>query len=211
MNLIIQTFQSLPPGRSGSKSSNTKESVIPTPSGISSPSTFVSGCAAITRISSVSLSITMSTKFCCVAELRAFHSAAVKSCNGILIVNEQGTLEFANHRVETMFGYSAGELNNHSYESLIPDDKLDAVSKPEKCCWNFATSKYETALRPHWSRSEVWRKHETSFWRPWTGPFDCPESGCDAQGNGNGVQSWRRERLCLHGNSTQSRKRPFAR
>jgi two-component system CheB/CheR fusion protein len=45
--------------------------------------------------------------------------------DGILIVNEQGTIEFANRRVERMFGYSAGELNNLSYQMLIPDDKLD--------------------------------------------------------------------------------------
>jgi PAS domain S-box-containing protein len=45
--------------------------------------------------------------------------------DGILIVNEQGTIEFANRRVESMFGYSPGELNNRSYDMLIPDDKLD--------------------------------------------------------------------------------------
>jgi two-component system CheB/CheR fusion protein len=41
--------------------------------------------------------------------------------DGIAIVNENGTIEFANHRLENMFGYSSGELQNKPYEILIPD------------------------------------------------------------------------------------------
>jgi two-component system, chemotaxis family, CheB/CheR fusion protein len=41
--------------------------------------------------------------------------------DGILIADPEGTIEFANHRLETMFGYSPNELKNQPYEVLIPD------------------------------------------------------------------------------------------
>jgi PAS domain S-box-containing protein len=48
--------------------------------------------------------------------------------DGIIIVNREGTIEFANKRVQTMFGYSEGELTNLPYGTLIPDH-LRAVHK----------------------------------------------------------------------------------
>ena len=46
--------------------------------------------------------------------------------DGITIVDKDGKIEFANERLEAMFGYSSGELRNRSYESLIPDTYLAA-------------------------------------------------------------------------------------
>jgi two-component system CheB/CheR fusion protein len=52
-----------------------------------------------------------------------------KANDGILIVDEEGKIEFANHSLETMFGYSAGELEDGNYEMLIPDEKRAAHLK----------------------------------------------------------------------------------
>jgi two-component system CheB/CheR fusion protein len=41
--------------------------------------------------------------------------------DGIVVINKAGTIEFANHQAEAMFGYSTGELNHQPYEVLIPD------------------------------------------------------------------------------------------
>jgi two-component system CheB/CheR fusion protein len=41
--------------------------------------------------------------------------------DGIVIVTQGGIVEFANHRVEAMFGYSAGELKDKPYNELVPD------------------------------------------------------------------------------------------
>ena len=46
--------------------------------------------------------------------------------DGIVIVDQQGTIEFANRRLETIFGYSPGELTNRHLEVLIPDRYLAA-------------------------------------------------------------------------------------
>ncbi len=40
--------------------------------------------------------------------------------DGIVIVRHDGVIEFANRRVEAMFGYSPGELENTNYAALIP-------------------------------------------------------------------------------------------
>jgi two-component system, chemotaxis family, CheB/CheR fusion protein len=40
--------------------------------------------------------------------------------DGILVVSDKGVIEFANRRLEAMFGYAAGELNNQYFEQLIP-------------------------------------------------------------------------------------------
>jgi two-component system, chemotaxis family, CheB/CheR fusion protein len=45
--------------------------------------------------------------------------------DGILILNKKGAIEFANDRVEKMFGYSSGELSHQSYELLVPDQKRE--------------------------------------------------------------------------------------
>ena len=49
--------------------------------------------------------------------------------DGVLIVNENGTVEFANRRLEAMFGYSSGELNNRPYEILAPEHAREALRK----------------------------------------------------------------------------------
>src|SRR6185369_10806424 len=49
--------------------------------------------------------------------------------DGVLIVNENGTVEFANRRLEAMFGYSSGELNNRHYEILAPEHARAALRK----------------------------------------------------------------------------------
>src|SRR6185369_10737889 len=41
--------------------------------------------------------------------------------DGIVIINRDGTIEFANHQIETMFGYSTDELKHQPYELLVPD------------------------------------------------------------------------------------------
>jgi two-component system CheB/CheR fusion protein len=41
--------------------------------------------------------------------------------DGIVVVTKVGTIEFANHQAEAMFGYSTGELNHQPYEVLIPE------------------------------------------------------------------------------------------
>ena len=40
--------------------------------------------------------------------------------DGVLIIDQQGTIEFANRSLEQIFGYSPGELNKQPYEILIP-------------------------------------------------------------------------------------------
>jgi two-component system CheB/CheR fusion protein len=45
--------------------------------------------------------------------------------DGVLIVDQQGTIEFANQRLEDMFGYASGELKGKSYELLIPAQYLE--------------------------------------------------------------------------------------
>jgi len=49
--------------------------------------------------------------------------------DGILMVDDEGKIEFANHYLENMFGYSSGELRNQPYEMLIPDQKLEPSRK----------------------------------------------------------------------------------
>jgi PAS domain S-box-containing protein len=49
--------------------------------------------------------------------------------DGILIVNKTGTIEFANDRAESMFGYSFGEMEREPYELLVPKQDLEAPSE----------------------------------------------------------------------------------
>jgi two-component system CheB/CheR fusion protein len=42
--------------------------------------------------------------------------------DGIVIVNEEAAIEFANHRLEAMFGYAPGELIGQRYDCLIPKE-----------------------------------------------------------------------------------------
>ncbi len=46
--------------------------------------------------------------------------------DGIVILDQKGDIEFANRRLEEMFGYSPGELNNKPYELLIPAEYTEA-------------------------------------------------------------------------------------
>ena len=46
--------------------------------------------------------------------------------DGIIVVDKSGTVVFANHRADAMFGYSPGELLHQSYEVLVPDKSLEA-------------------------------------------------------------------------------------
>lgn len=47
--------------------------------------------------------------------------------DGILIGDQNGVIEFANHQIEEMFGYSAGELTGQNYETLISDQYLETL------------------------------------------------------------------------------------
>jgi len=53
--------------------------------------------------------------------------------DGILILTDKGGIEFANRRVEAMFGYAPGALNGQRYEQLIPVDlrEIEAMRAPE--------------------------------------------------------------------------------
>ena len=46
--------------------------------------------------------------------------------DGIMIVGQNGVIEFGNHSLEAMFGYASGELQNKAYEILVPDEYLAA-------------------------------------------------------------------------------------
>ena len=48
--------------------------------------------------------------------------------DGMIVVRKDSTIEIANRQIESMFGYSSGELVNKKYETLIPkrNHSLDA-------------------------------------------------------------------------------------
>jgi two-component system, chemotaxis family, CheB/CheR fusion protein len=46
--------------------------------------------------------------------------------DGIVIVDQDGVIEFVNRHFEAMFGYAAGELKNQPYQQLIPERYRDA-------------------------------------------------------------------------------------
>ena len=50
-----------------------------------------------------------------------FQLAADASPNGILVCTEDGTILFANLRVEALFGYAAADLVGRSVDALVPD------------------------------------------------------------------------------------------
>src|SRR6185295_16725869 len=49
----------------------------------------------------------------------------------IFLIDGKGTIEFANHWAEDMFGYSREELIHQSYEALVPDG-LRAIRKEQR-------------------------------------------------------------------------------
>jgi PAS domain S-box-containing protein len=49
--------------------------------------------------------------------------------DGVLVVDENGAIEFANPRLEEMFGYAVGELRTKPYELLIPARYADVHQK----------------------------------------------------------------------------------
>jgi PAS domain S-box-containing protein len=49
--------------------------------------------------------------------------------DGILVVDQDGVIEFANHRLEEMFGYSSGELARQPYDMLIPERYRESHNK----------------------------------------------------------------------------------
>jgi len=49
--------------------------------------------------------------------------------DGVLIVNQDRTIGFANRRIEAMFGYAPGELNNQEYEILVPEQYRETHRK----------------------------------------------------------------------------------
>lgn len=46
--------------------------------------------------------------------------------DGIIVVGQNGVIEFANHSLEAMFGYAYGELQNKAFDTLVPDEYLAA-------------------------------------------------------------------------------------
>ncbi len=50
-----------------------------------------------------------------------YHHLINTAKDGILIVNQEGIIEFSNLQIETMFGYSSLELQKQMVEILIPD------------------------------------------------------------------------------------------
>lgn len=50
-----------------------------------------------------------------------YRNLVATSYNGIMVVRRDSTIEFANPRVEQMFGYQPGELTNIKCGSLLPD------------------------------------------------------------------------------------------
>ena len=55
-----------------------------------------------------------------------YRSLITTAKDGILIVNQEGIIEFSNLQVEKMFGYSSQELQNLTIETLIPDSLKQA-------------------------------------------------------------------------------------
>jgi len=51
-----------------------------------------------------------------------FRSIVESAPDGILVVDEQGTIILTNHEVETIFGYQPGELVGSPIEALVPQD-----------------------------------------------------------------------------------------
>jgi two-component system CheB/CheR fusion protein len=49
-----------------------------------------------------------------------FRNLMENARDGIVVLNQQGTIEFANRRAEEMFGYSTGELKHQPYDLLVP-------------------------------------------------------------------------------------------
>jgi PAS domain S-box-containing protein len=76
-----------------------------------------------------------------------FQLAADASPNGILVCAEDGTILFANQKIEVLFGYPAADLVGRSVDTLVPDVDRSPHGTTRQFLWQHATDRALVAGR----------------------------------------------------------------
>ena len=78
---------------------------------------------------------------CLKLDAAVFQLAADASPNGILVCAEDGTILFANQKIEALFGYRAADLVGRSVDALVPDVDQSAHGTEHQFFWQHATDR----------------------------------------------------------------------